>query len=106
MPKLLEFESSDGPVLFQVAPAQNEVAAVSKAGEVVEKVASTMGEVLAVAARVAEGFHEAIREAPVDKATLEFGLQFTAKGRLYVVESEAQGAIKVTLDVTPGRNTK
>jgi len=106
MPKLLEFESSDGSVLFQVTPAQNEVAAVSRAGEVIEKVASTMGEVLAVAAHVANGFHEAIRDSPVDKATLEFGLQFTAKGRLYVVESEAQGAIKVTLDVTPGHSKK
>jgi Trypsin-co-occurring domain 1 len=103
MGKFLEFESTDGSILFEVTPGRGEVAAVNKAGELLEKVAISMGEVFGIVAGVARGFHEAIKDAPVDSAKLEFGLQFTAKGRLYVVESEAQSAIKVTLDVTPHR---
>ncbi len=103
MPKLLEFDAADGTALFQVPAGAGEIAPVSKAGEVVEKVSKSLGEILGIVGNVAGGFSEAIKDAPVEKATLEFGLQFTAKGRLYVVDLSAQSAIKVTLTVTPGK---
>jgi Trypsin-co-occurring domain 1 len=102
MPKLLELDVPGGTVLFEVPATGAEVAAVSRTGEVVEKITKSMGEVLGVVGGIAKGFHDAIKDAPVETAQLEFGLQFTAKGRLYVVEAEAQGAIKVTLTVSHG----
>jgi Trypsin-co-occurring domain 1 len=99
MAKLLELDVSGGTVLFEVPAEEGEVSPVSRTGEVVEKIAKSMGEVLGVVGGIAEGFHDAIKDAPVESAQLEFGLQFTAKGRLYVVDVAAQSAIKVTLTV-------
>jgi hypothetical protein len=102
MPKLLELDAAEGTVLFQVQAGEADVTPVSKTGEVIEKIAKSLGEVLGVVGGIAEGFHDAIKDAPVETAQLEFGLQFTAKGRLYVVDLAAQGAIKVTLTVNCG----
>jgi hypothetical protein len=102
VPKLLELDAAEGTVLFQVPAGDAEVSAVSRTGEVVEKIAKSLGEVLGVVGSVAQGFHDAIKDAPVQTAQLEFGLQFTAKGRLYVVDLEAASAIKVTLTVNCG----
>jgi hypothetical protein len=102
MPKLLELDVAGGTVLFEVPATGAEVSAVSRTGEVVEKIGKSLGEVLGVVGGIALGFHEAIKDAPVETAQLEFGLQFSAKGRLYVVDAEAQSAIKVTLTVGHG----
>jgi len=102
MPKLLELDAAEGTVLFQVPAGDGEVSAVSRTGEAVEKIAKSMGEVLGVVGGIAQGFHEAIKDAPVETAQLEFGLQFTAKGRLYVVDIGGESSIKVTLTVNGG----
>lgn len=103
MPKLLEFDAGGGTALFEVPAGTGEIAPVSKAGELVEKVSKSLGEILGIVGSIAEGFSDAIKDAPVATANLEFGLQFTAQGRLYVVDLAAQSAIKVTLTVTPGK---
>ena len=99
MPKLLELDVPGGTVLFEAPAGAAEIAAVSKTGEVVEKISNSLGEVLGIVGGIAQGFHDAIKDAPVQSAQVEFGLQFTAKGRLYVVDLEAQSAIRVTLTV-------
>jgi hypothetical protein len=103
MPKLLEFDVDGGTALFEAPAGAGEITAVSKTGEVVEKISRSLGELLGIVGIIAKGFSEAIKDAPVETANLEFGLQFTAKGRLYVVDLAAQSAIKVTLTVTPGK---
>lgn len=102
MPKLIEVNGANGTVLFQIPAGSAEISAVSKTRDVIEKVTSSLGEVLGIVGGVAQGFSDAIKTAPVESAELEFGLQFTAAGRLYVVDLGAQGAFKVTLKVTPG----
>jgi hypothetical protein len=102
MVKLLEFDSDVGPVLFEVRAAPGEVVPIGRTSEMIEKIAESMGQVLGIVSGVARGFAAAVADSPADTAQLEFGLQFTAKGRLYVVESEGQAAIKVTLTMSPG----
>jgi hypothetical protein len=102
MPKLMELDAPGGTVLFQIPAEDHEVSAVSRVGEVIEKTTQSIGEALGVVSGIAQGFHDTIKDAPVDSAQLEFGLQFTVKGRLYVVDAETAGAIKVTLSVVGG----
>jgi hypothetical protein len=102
VPKLIEVDSANGTVLLQVPAGSAEISAVSRTRDVIEKVASSLGEVLGIVGGVAQGFSDAIKTAPVESAELEFGLQFTAAGRLYVVDLGTQGAFKVTLKVAPG----
>ena len=102
MPKLLELDVAGGTVLFEVPAGGAEISTVSRTSEVIEKIAKALGEVLGIVGGIAQGFHDAIKDAPVETAQLEFGLQFTATGRLYVVDVAAQSAIKVTLTVGHG----
>lgn len=106
MVKLLELDSEVGPVLFEVPASPGEVVPVGRASEAVEKIAASMGDVLGLVSGVARGFAAAIADSPADSAQLEFGLQFTAKGKLYVVETEGQASIKVTLTINPARTPR
>jgi hypothetical protein len=99
MTKLLELDIPGGTVLVEVPGTGDEVSAVSRAGDIVEKITQSVGEALGVVGGIAQGFHDAIKDTPVESAQLEFGLQFTVKGRLYVVDAETAAAIKVTLSV-------
>ncbi len=102
MPKLLEFEGPDGVTISFAAPVTDEeIEAVGRGRDVVERVGRSIGDVLGMVSSLAEGFADAIRDAPVESAELEFGLQFTGKGSVYVVETETQGAIRVALTVSP-----
>lgn len=102
MPHMLQFGEGDDAVLFEVPPPQG-VTAVGRQQEVLETVDRTLPQLLHSVGRMATDFETAVRAAPVETAVLEFGLQLSAKGRLYVVEAEVQGAIKVTLTVRPHR---
>jgi hypothetical protein len=106
MPKLLELDVSEGTALFEVPAVDGEISAVSKTGEVIEKIAKSVGEAFGVVGGIAEGFHDAIKGSPVESAQIEFGLQFTAGAQLYVVNTEAQGVIKVTLTVVVNHDAK
>jgi len=41
-------------------------------------------------------------KAPLKKATAEFGISFTGKGNVYLVEASAQASIKVSLEWSLG----
>ena len=104
MPKLLEFENADGSrTLVSVSLPGEDVRAVSrvsdKALETVEKVAAGFEEVLRPVVGMGASLRKALEGSDVKQATLEVGLQFTAKGTIYVVESQAQVGLKVTLTI-------
>jgi len=105
MPKLIEVDGTDSTILFQIPAGNAEIEAVSKTHDVIQKVASSIGEILGMVGGVAQGFSDAIKTTPVESAELEFGLSFTAAGRLYVAELGTAGSFKVTLKVTPGLTT-
>lgn len=72
-----------------------------KALEAIEKAASGFDELLKPVVGMGLSLQNALQGSPVRQATIEVGVQFTAKGTLYVVESTAQAALKVTLTVAP-----
>ena len=94
----------DVPILFQARRLPGQVSPVGRTEDVIEKITSSMGAVLGLVGGIAKGFEEAVRDAPVESAELEFGLQFSAKGTIYVVETQGQGAIQVRLNVKPHRS--
>jgi Trypsin-co-occurring domain 1 len=101
MPKLLEFEGDDEQVLVAVRTPGDEIEAIGRLDDTIERVGKSMTDVLKMVSKVAYDFYETLKTAPVESAEVELGLQFTGKGRLYIVESEAQAAIRVTLMLKP-----
>jgi hypothetical protein len=101
MPKLLEFEGDGEQVLVAVRTPGDEIEAIGRLDETIERVGKSMTDVFGMVGKVAHDFYEALKTAPVESAEVELGLQFTGKGKLYVVESEAQAAIRVKLALRP-----
>jgi hypothetical protein len=102
MAKLLEFTTTDGTgaVIAALAPG-DDVQAVTRASDTVQKLEKNLADVLSIVGGVASSFGEALTSAPVESAIVELGLQFTAKGSVYVVGAEVQSAIKVSLTLKP-----
>jgi hypothetical protein len=101
MAKLFEIDGTEGPILFEARRVPGEVSPVGRTEDVVEKISSSMGAVLGLVGDIARGFEQAVRDTPVESAELEFGLQFSAKGTIYVVETQGQGSIRIKLNVKP-----
>jgi Trypsin-co-occurring domain 1 len=101
MPKLLEFEGDNEKILIAVPTPGDEIEAIGRLDDTIEQVGKSMADILGMVAGVARGFHTTLRSAPVDQAEVELGLQVTGKGRIYIVETEAQAAIRVKLVLRP-----
>jgi hypothetical protein len=101
MAKLLEFPTPDGDVRILVREPQDVVGAVGVTDKAIERVDESLDEVLAVARRVATSVRDALKGAPVESAEVEFGLQLSSKGSVYIFEAGAQATLVVRLTVNP-----
>lgn len=103
MPKLLSFPMDGGEVKIAVRTPDDDISPVGVLEDTIEKVHASLGEVFQIVTNVARAFQESLThvEGNVREAELEMGLQFTAKGTIYVVESEGQASFKVKLVFEP-----
>jgi len=89
----------------EVETAEGEIIPVSKTGERVieeaneafEKVESGIIDTGSKLSRALKNLAE--KEASLQSASLEFGLQFTGEGNIYLVKTAAQGSIKVSINL-------
>jgi hypothetical protein len=50
---------------------------------------------------VARSFHESLKGTPVESGQIQFGLQFTTSGSVYILEAGAGASLTVTLTIKP-----
>jgi hypothetical protein len=100
--KLLEISTPEGEILVAARTPEDGVRPVGVREAAVEAIDASLDQALRIVTRIAASFHRALADAEVEKAEVELGLQFTGKGRLYVVESEMQAALTVRLTLRPG----
>ena len=90
---------------MEVETAEGEIIPVSKTGERVieeaneafEKVESGIIDTGSKLSRALKNSAE--KEPSLQSASLEFGLQFTGEGNIYLVKTAAQGSIKVSINL-------
>lgn len=105
MSQLIQMPCQDGTIIIEVETPENEVIPVSKSGErVVKEIKESFEKIESVivsSCTVLTGALKnlAAKEPALEKASLEFGLQLTAEGNIYLVKTAAQGSIKVSLDL-------
>lgn len=101
--KLIELDAGDGKtILVAVEIPETSVGRVSAPGEaVIEKVDGSFGAVKDLIIRgcrpITEAFQVLQKESQPATAEVEFGVNFTAKGSVYVVESTGQASLKVKI---------
>jgi hypothetical protein len=97
MPKLVAIQASHGEIRIAVPKTGEGITAVGVLDDAVESVRGSLDEAFATASSMGDAFASALKKATSQPsaAELEFGLQFTAKGTVYVVGAEATASIKV-----------
>lgn len=103
MPKLLSFPVEGGSVMIAVRTPDDDVTPVGVLEDTVEKVNIALDESFEIIAGVAHTFQKSMKHVgkAVKEAELEFGVQFTTKGSIYIVEAEGQASFKVKLTFEP-----
>lgn len=101
--KLLELDTGDGgTILVAVDVPEASVGRVSAPGELpIEKVDRSFDAVKDLIVRgcrpITKAFQTLQQESQPVSAEVEFGVNFTAKGSVYVVESSGQASLKVKI---------
>lgn len=89
--------------------ARNRVQAAGVTDAMIRTAEALFDEALRAAGVAAHSFRKVMTEFAVLEAEMELGFQFTGKGTIYIVQSEAQAATKVKLKFPAGpysrRNT-
>lgn len=104
MKTILQIPATSGSILIQSADEDiSLVQGTSKLDEVIQNVSESLSSKLEVLTSVSDAVSHALKESKktFDKVEIEFGLSFTAKGNIYVVQAEAEATIKVTLAFDP-----
>lgn len=101
MAKLLEFPAEGGAVIIAVRESQDAVAPVGVGDKARQRMDESLDNVLAMVNSVARSFHASLKGAPVDSGQIQFGLQFTTKGSVYILEAGAGATLTVTLTTAP-----
>ena len=100
MPKLLSFETGKNERIdIAIRTPEDAIAAVSVVSDVVEMAQQSLQTVLSVVAALSDSMYSALSRAEhkPSSAEVSFGLQFTAKGTIYVVESQAMASMNIKL---------
>ena len=97
MATLVQFDTGSTAILVDVTPGGASIQAAGTLDVVVKKAEASFDEALKVAGSVAQSFQRVMDEYGVKQAELEIGFQFTGKGTIYVVQTEAQASLKVKI---------
>lgn len=99
MAKILSFNAPGGRVEIAVPQPGDSITAVGVIDDVVIKVDASLDKIFSMVTLIGESARTALSNSskPPDSAEIELGLQFTAKGNVYVVESQGSASIKVKL---------
>lgn len=98
--KLLQFETEEGKVMIAAPAPEGLVQPTGRLEDSIEAVKESLGDALHVVAAMSKSFRDVFDQTGANTADLELGLQFTAKGTIYVVETAGQASLKVKLSFT------
>lgn len=104
MKPILEFESDHGTILIQSSDEDPSiVTSTSRLDDAVNKLSEKLEEKARVIAQLGETVMAAVSNTikTAESIEVEFGIAFTLKGTIYVVESSAAATFKVKLTGKP-----
>ena len=109
MKSILAFPNSNGSILIQSADEdKSTVVGTSKIDDAIQKVSDSLSVKFGILSDVTDAVSHALKRS--DKAftnvEVEFGLAFTAKGNIFVVEAEGEATLKVKLVFDPQKLSK
>ena len=95
--KLLQFSTEEGDILIAAPVPDSMVQATGRLEDSIDNLNKSLDQALRVLIGVSRSFEKVFEEVTAESADLELGLQFTAKGSVYVVETTGQASLKIKL---------
>jgi Trypsin-co-occurring domain 1 len=95
--KLLQLSTEEGEILIAVPVPDSMVQATGRLEDSIEILNKSLDEALHVLIGVSRSFENVFKNITAEAADLELGLQFTAKGSVYLVEATGQASLKIKL---------
>jgi Trypsin-co-occurring domain 1 len=98
--KLVEVKTaSGGTILMQISKAEGGIRPATSLDDAIDKVEATVQQGLKQLADIGRDFVSTLSTVgdKLETAELELGLSVTGKGKLFVVESEAEASLKAKL---------
>jgi hypothetical protein len=109
MKSILEIPDGTSAILIQSADEnRSAVVGTSKIDDAIQKVTDSLAKKLEVLTSLSDAVSKALKESKrtFSNVEIEFGLSFTGKGNIYVVQAEAEATIKVKLVFDPQAMSK
>lgn len=100
MKSILQFPDAKGTIMIQTADVdKSAVVGTSKLDDTVKEISDSLSEKMEVLNTISDAVSEALIKSKraFSNVEVEFGLSFTGKGNIYVVQAEAEATIKVKL---------
>ena len=95
--KLLQFSTEAGDVLIAAPVPESMVQATGRLEDTIDSLNKSLDNALQVLVGISRSFEKVFEDITAESADLELGLQFTAKGSVYVVETTGQASLKIKL---------
>jgi hypothetical protein len=95
--KLLQFSTEEGDILIAAPVPDSMVQATGRLEDSIEVLNKSVDQALRVLVGISRSFKNVFNDITAETADLELGLQFTAKGSVYVVEATGQASLKIKL---------
>ncbi|MER5222980.1 CU044_2847 family protein [Streptomyces flaveus] len=97
MTSIGEVNSGTSIVSFEVRDPGDDVVATGIADRVIHTTDQALDGVLSVIGKLAHSFSAAMEQTPAASAELEFSLEMSASGDLYIASGSATGVLRVAL---------
>jgi hypothetical protein len=93
MAKLLKLKGSAGEIDVFLSESVDDISPVGVLDDAVETIEGVAATVFDSVASMARQFGQSLAEVQVESAELEFNLQFSGEGKLYVVNAKGQASV-------------
>jgi hypothetical protein len=97
MTSIGEVDSGTSVISFEVRDPGDDVIATGVADRIVSTAEQSLDGVLSVIGKLAHSFSTAVEQTPATSAELEFSLEMSASGDLYIASGSATGVLRVAL---------
>jgi hypothetical protein len=104
MKSILQFPDANGAIMIQSTDTDKAaVVGTSKLDDVVKSISDSLAKKLEVLNTISDAVSNVLKNSQrtFNNVEIEFGLCFTGKGNVYVVQAEAEATIKVKLTFDP-----
>lgn len=97
MGNLIEIKNGQTSIFVKPAEENESIGAVSALDDAIKKVEGALSDKFSILESIGATVKQSLKNVDASSAEVEFGLDFSAKGTIYIAEAEGSASLKVKL---------